>query len=132
MTFLESVGDHLAANGYGTLGTSLFLGRQPAAPDDCTTIFEYEGRAPAETFGAAATAIDYPRLQVMCRAGRDDYPGARDRAVTIRAFLGAITDETISGVRILRIRPNGSVLPLGPDENDRPIVVVNFEVAVLP
>jgi len=131
-TVLEAVGNYLQAQGHGTLGTNLYLGRMPSSPDVCVGVFEYEGGLPDETFGAAATAIDRPRIQIMCRAGRDDYPTARDKAHTLRALVGAITDTTLSGIRIMRIRPVGSVNPLGPDQNDRPLVSVNFEAMVLP
>lgn len=132
MTILEAVGNYLQTQGQGTLGTNLFLGRMPSSPDVCVGVFEYEGAIPSETFGNAATAIDRPRLQVLVRAGRDDYPAARDKAQTIRGLLGAVTQTTLSGIAIMRIRPTGSVNPLGPDENDRPLVSANFEAMVLP
>lgn len=131
-TILEAVGTYLQTQGQGTLGTNLFLGRMPSSPDVCVGVFEYEGAIPSETFGNAATAIDRPRVQVLVRAGRDDYPTARNQARTIRGILGAVTQTTLSGITVLRIRPTGSVNPLGPDENDRPMISVNFEVMVLP
>jgi Bacteriophage minor capsid protein len=132
VTVLEAVGDYLAANGHGTLGTDLFLGRMPETPDLCRAVYEYEGAPPVETMGAAATAVDKPRIQVLCRGGRDDYPAARDEAQEIRALLGAVASVTLSGIVVLRIRPLGSVNSLGPDGNDRPLVTVNFEAFVLP
>lgn len=131
-TILEAIGTYLQAQGHGTQGESIFLGRMPTSPDACITVFEYGGAAPLFTMGAAATAVDRPSIQVMCRAGRDDYPSARDKAQSIRTLLGAVTGASLSGISVLRIEPIGSVNPLGPDENDRPLVTVNFQVHVLP
>lgn len=131
-TVLEAIGTYLEAQGQGTQGTNIFLGRMPTSPDACVTVYEYGGASPLFTMGAAATAVDRPSIQVMCRAGRDDYPAARDKAQSIRALLGAVTGATLSGISVLRIAPIGSVNPIGPDENDRPLVTVNFQVHVLP
>lgn len=132
MTFLEAVGDYLQAQSQGTLGTDLFLGRMPDSPDACVCLFEYSGSLPEMTFGSSGIAIDRPQLQVMTRAGRDDYPTARDKAVTLRNLLTAITNTTLGAFSVLRIEASGSVNPLGPDEKDRPLVSVNFNVMVLP
>lgn len=131
-TVLEAIGNYLQAQGHGTQGVDIFLGRMPTSPDTCVTVYEYGGASPLFTMGAAATAVDRPSIQVMCRAGRDDYPAARNKAAAIRALLGAITNTTLSQVAILRVEPVGSVNPIGPDENDRPLVTVNFQVHVLP
>lgn len=130
MTVLEAIGDYLETQGQGTLGTNLFLARMPESPDSCVTVFEYEGAAPMEVFRSNVTAVDMPRIQVKVRASREDYPVARDKAAAIRDLLGAITNTTISGVSLLRVRPVASILPLGFDQQDRPIVAVNFECYV--
>lgn len=132
MSVLEAVGDYLAAQGQGTQGTSLFLGRMPDQPDVCVCVYEYEGAAPLDTMGGGAFAVDRPRVQVLVRAARDDYPTGRDKALTIRSLLGAVAGQTLSGVSVLRLRPLGGVNPLGPDEKDRPLFSVNFEAVVLP
>lgn len=127
MTVLEAIGDYLQTNGHGTLGTSLFLGRMPETPDACVTVFEYEGAAPLEAFGAGASIVDLPRIQVVVRGARDDYPGARDKAAAIRDALASITEQSISNVRVMRVKALGHVLPLGYDSQDRPTIAVNFE-----
>ena len=130
MTVLESLGDYIDAQTSLTLGTDLFLARLPSSPDACVAVYEYAGNPPSEMLGTGAYAVDRPRIQVLVRGSRDDYPGARDRAQTIRGILAALTDTTVSGVRILRVSSVGAVNPLGADENDRPLVSVNFDVTV--
>jgi hypothetical protein len=137
-TILESIGDYLqntssafgAHTSQGTLGTTLFLATLPESPDVCTAVFENSGTPPAFTMGSGGIAIDYPMLQIICRAGREDYPVARDKIEVIRNLLASITDVTISGVKVLRIEPMGSVNPLGIDPKQRPLLSVNFRCLV--
>lgn len=132
MTVLEAVGDYLAANGHGTLGTSLFLAVMPPEPDVVTCVYESPGYAPIETMGSAPWAVDRAGLQVICRGAQGDYPTVRDRAVAIRTLLAGVTDVTLSGVKVLRITPSGGVMPMGEDGSGRTMVSVNFDAMVLP
>lgn len=130
MTVLEAVGAYLQANGHGTLGTNMFYGRMPDAPDVCIGIYEYEGLQPQETFNDGKFGIEMPRIQIVARASREDYPTARDAAVAARDRLAAVLDQTLSGYRVLRIQAVGGVIPLGYDSNDRPKFAVNLQVTV--
>lgn len=131
-TILEAVGDYLAANGQGTMGTNIFLSVMPETPDAIVAVYENAGNRPYFTMGGAAIAVDRPLVQVICRAVRSDYPGARDKAQTIRSLLGAVTEQTLSGIAVMRIEVQGSISPMGADENLRPLVSVNFECMVRP
>lgn len=130
MGALEAAGSLLASGGIGTTGVSLFLSVLPDSPDVCVAVFEYAGSPPDDVMGAGVPPLDRPRLQVMCRAGRDDYPTARDLCQQARTVLGAVSEVSNSGVRLLRIAPAGSVMPLGNDEHGRPVVSCNFEAVV--
>jgi hypothetical protein len=129
-TILESVGDYLVTNSLGTLGTNLFLGTMPETPDECVAVYENSGSAPMFTMGTGGIVIDYPMIQIVARAGREDYPTARDKAESIRTLLASVLDSTISSVNIMRIEPMGSVNPLGVDSKFRPMVSVNFRCLV--
>jgi hypothetical protein len=137
-TILESIGDYLqntssafgAHASQGTLGTNLFLATLPESPDACTAIYENSGTPPAFMMGDGGIAIDYPMLQIISRATKEDYPTARDKIEVIRNLLASITDVTISGVHVLRIEPMGSVNPLGIDSKQRPLLSVNFRCLV--
>jgi len=129
-TILEAVGDYLQTNGYGTQGTDIFLAVLPESPDACIAVYENVGNAPEFTMGSDPWAIDRPVIQVICRSTRGDYPTARNQAEAIRALLGAVTNTTISTIPILRIESQGSVVPMGEDENQRPMVSANFECMV--
>jgi hypothetical protein len=137
-TILESVGDYLqnTAGAFGThasqgvLGTNLFLATLPETPDACVAIYENAGSSPAYTMGAGGIVIDYPMLQIIARAGREDYPTARDKADNIRLLLSAVLEQTISGIHIMRIEAMGSVNQLGVDPQYRPLISVNFRCLV--
>lgn len=129
-TILEAVGDYLQSASVGVQGSTIFLAVMPESPDACIAIYENAGNRPHFTMGDDPWAIDRPLIQVICRASRSDYPTARNQAETIRALLGAVTEQTISGIPIMRIESQGSVTPMGEDENQRPMVSVNFECMV--
>ena len=129
-TILEAVGTYLQTNNKGTLGTNIFLGILPESPDVCIGVFEYEGLAPMFTMGTAGIKVDRPSVQLLFRATRDDYPTARDAADSSRLLLSAVANQTINSLRILRIEPVGSVMPMGVDKNSRPILSANFRCHV--
>ena len=131
-TILEALGTYLQTQGQGTLATDLFLAVMPESPDACVAVYENAGGRPEFTMGSAAWAIDRPAIQVICRGARGDYPTVRDKAESIRALLGAITDQTLSGINVMRVEVQGSVIPMGEDENLRPMISVNFDCMVRP
>lgn len=131
-TILEAAGDYLVAGGFGTLGGNVFLATMPESPDAMVAVYESSGSAPQFTMGAAAIALDQPSLQVICRGVLGDYPGARDTALAIRSYLGGLANTTVSGIHILRVEPQGSLLPMGDDTNHRPMVSVNFQCMIRP
>ena len=131
-TMLEASGDYLASKGHGTLGTSLVLAVMPEAPDTMVTVYENSGNSPTMTFGSAPWAYEHPAIQIICRAPRGDYPTARDKAVAIRTLLASVTEQTISGINVMRISASGGILPMGEDSNLRPMVSINVDVTVRP
>jgi len=123
-TILEAVGNYLVAQGYGTLGTDIFLGLMPDKPDVCIGVYENEGGTPDFTMGNVL--FDNPSIQIIVRSAPEDYPTARDTAQSIRLLLSQVSNATLSGITVLRIAPVSSLLPMGGDTNDRPHVSANF------
>jgi hypothetical protein len=128
MALLENVGTYLASEiGSLTLGTNLFLGRLPDAPDTCVALFEYGGEAPRSLMGGSSTpALEQPRVQVLTRAVA--YSAARTLAGQIWTALEEILDENLSGVRYHRVAAVQSVFALERDSQDRIILAQNFAV----
>lgn len=128
MSLLDALGDYLVTNSVGVLASTIFLTRMPDSPDVCVTLYESQGAGATKTFGAGVTAVDVPRIRVLCRAGRNDYQVARAKAVDIRNLLGAVRKTTISGVGILTILATSEVYPMGRDGDDRPIIGCDYSV----
>ena len=128
MAILDALGTYLASQGQGTLATNIFLARAPDTPDACVTLYESAGSGPDHTFGAGVYAIDHQRIRVVCRAARNDYPAARDKAVAVRAVLGAVRNTTLSGVVILTILATSEVYPLSRDGDDRALIGCDYTV----
>jgi hypothetical protein len=127
---MEAIGSYLQTNNFGTLGTNIFYGRMQDSPDVQVTIYEYEGGVPYEAMGASGTVVDVPKIQIVTRGTKEDYAAARDTANAIRASLSTISNQTLSGIQIMRVQPQGSVMPLGYDPDDRAKFAVNFRVFV--
>ena len=131
MALLDALGAHLQTQGVGTLATNIFLTVMPDEPDACILIIEDNGVGPTHTFGASSYAIERPRIRVFCRAPRNDYPAARAKAVAVRNALGAIRNQTISGVSFLSVTATSDFYSVGRDGDDRPVVAVDFTGWVL-
>jgi len=125
---LEALADKLNSASVAVTGTNLFIGIMPATPDTCVALYEYAGAAPLEVMRNNAATLERPSVQVLVRAGRNDYPTARDLIADVRDSLTGITDETISGVRFLRVNQISSINALGTDENDRPRFTLSLQV----
>lgn len=124
---LEALADRLTSASVATVGTNLFLGMMPDSPDLCVALFEYAGAPPLEVLRDNDATLERPGIQVLVRAGRNDYPIARDLTNTIRNTLTGITDEEISGVRFLRVSALSAVNSTGTDEKDRPQFTLSMQ-----
>lgn len=132
MAILDALGAYLQTAGVGTLGTSLFLSQLPETPDAAVALYELAPMTPGYTFGAAVTAVERPRIRAVCRAARNDYPTARAKAEQVRAALGAIRSQTLSGIVIECVLDDSGVYPLGLDASERPAIAVTFSAWVRP
>lgn len=127
---LEQLADQLATDGVGTVGTNIYIGLMPTSPDLCLALYEYSGDPPLEAFQDGGASLDQPSVQVMARAGRNDYPSARTLMLNARNSLTAVTNVTIGSVRFLRVRDISAINALGGDEKDRPRFTLSLSVVV--
>lgn len=117
---LEALADRLNSASVAVTATNLFIGLMPSSPDLCVAIYEYSGAAPLEVMNNDSATLERPSVQVIVRGARNDYPTARTLIENVRDTLTAISNETISGVRFLRVMGLSSINALGVDDNDRP------------
>lgn len=127
---LEALAARLQSASVAVAGTDLFLGLMPNSPDECVALYEYAGAEPLEVLVDNTATLERPSVQVMTRAGRNDYPAARALMVAVRDALTDITNETISGETFLRVSQISSINALGVDENDRPRFTLSLQVVV--
>jgi hypothetical protein len=125
---LDALADKLNSASVAVTASTLFIGLMPTSPDVCVALYEYAGSPPMEVFVNNAATIEMPSVQVMTRAGRNDYPAARVLMESVRDVLTGITDETISGVRFLRVNAISSINYLNTDDNDRPRFTLSLQV----
>lgn len=92
-------------------------------PSTCVALIETLGlESPNETFGATGSFNwERPQIQVVSRAGRDDYLTARKNAETVYKILrNQYNDSTgINGTKYHLIKPRTPPHYNGQDENFR-------------
>jgi hypothetical protein len=113
-----------------TLGVNLFLGNLPAeAPNSVVLVQQYEGQPPTFTMGSAVSALENPRIQLLVRGEPEDYPTTYNWAYALRNILGNVTTrQTVDGINLLRVQPQGIPNPMPYDEVKRPRFTTNFQV----
>jgi hypothetical protein len=126
MTFINALADYIQTNNLGTKGTSLFIGYLPSSASLQTVLTEYTGTT-VETL-RTGISLRKSNVQVMTHGVENDYVTPRTRIEAIQTLLCAIQDQTISGVRIIRVLPLGTINALGQNDNQEFEFSANFEV----
>jgi len=110
-----------------TLGTNLFLGRMPDAPDTCVTVYEDSGGVPLDTFGAdSAPPIEQAGVTVHTRAAA--YSTAQALAVDVMKALSKVINETLSSTAYYKIEAIQSPFAYDRDQQDRMLFSNTFNV----
>lgn len=111
------VGD-IAATGGASTGWTIYKSYQPNAPDQVITINELPGSLRDQTEG---TEYEFPGFQIVVRGAELEYDVAR---IKMDEVIAELNNVAISG--FVYIFADASPIPLGYDENQRPIIVLNF------
>ena len=120
---LDELAGYLADQSLGTLGTNLFLGRLPAAPDAAIALRQSGGLPPLESFNSR---VEAPRVQVLIR--ETSYAACRFWAERLFQSFENIANTPLSGVQYLKCESDTSPAFLEQDNNGRYIFVLNLEV----
>ena len=126
MTFVNSLADYIQTNNLGTKGTNLFIGFLPSSQSLQIVLTEYAGTV-VETL-QTGISLKKSNLQVMVHGEKADYATPRTRIEAIQTLFANIQDATISGIRIIRVLPLGTINALGQNENQEFEFTANFEV----
>ena len=127
MAFLTDIATYLDTQLASlTVGTNLFAGVLPETPQTAVALFESTSMPPMETHGTGTRpVIERPRLQVIVRSS--DYAGARSLADDVWEVLQAVSGQTFSGTRYLRIASIDSPQFLDRDSQQRPRFTTNYD-----
>lgn len=131
MAVLDALGARLVSSGVGTLGTDLWLAQMQNSPDASVVLIEQQGGVD-HVFGASVAGTYRHTVLVVARAGRNDYPSARTKMQAVQASLGAIRNQTISGVAFMSVLDTTGLYPAGMDGDERPMVACEFTCWVTP
>jgi len=126
MTFVNSLADYIQTNSLGTKGSDLFIGYMPSSSTLQTVLTEYTGTI-VETL-RTGISLKKSNVQVLTHGGDGDYATPRTRIEAIQTLLCNIQDVTISGIRIIRVLPLGTINALGQNDNQEFEFSANFEV----
>lgn len=112
----------LANDGIATIGTDLFVGREPDKTGQTITVFDTGADQPAEP----KWGRDYFTVQVRVRGTPRDYDATWTKADTVKNRLHSRPAETIDGIVYAGVWALGDLIFLTYDESERPIVVGNY------
>jgi hypothetical protein len=127
---LDDIADYLSSGGMGTVGSALFKGYMPEAPDDAIAVYETGGGFPIHAMNGSAgqAKVERPRVQVVVRSAEDEYAVARQRAHNIFVLLDGLPDRDINGTRYKWGQAVQSPFMLGRDSQRRPLIACNYDL----
>jgi hypothetical protein len=108
-----------------SLGTNLFIGREPSSPRNCATIFDSGGFPPGMNLSGNE---NYYRPSIQIRVRNMSYQIAWQLAYDILNSLHGRAQETWNGTLYTVIRAIDDPAFLDWDENDNCRFVVNFNI----
>lgn len=108
-----------------TFGTDLFIGKEPALPNDCVTIFDTPGGPPQLTLTPGEDYY-YPSVQIRVRS--NVYLTAANLIHDIKVALHGRGHEVWNGTTYELIACSIEPFLLGWDEKDRAWFVTTFKI----
>ena len=109
-----------------TFATDLFIGREPATPPDCVTIFDTPGFARQSTLDGEGDDYEYPSIQIRVR--NKSYTDGMELIQDITTVLHGTSQETWNTTLYSVIMCSSGPALLDWDANNRPRFVVNFNI----
>lgn len=124
MTAETDIAARLAAQGFGTVGTNIFVDYKPPTPDNIICVFGYAGSPPERTHDSSGN--DHPGVQVWVR----NTSAGTCRTTIERVYnnLDGLTNTTLTSTFYPEINAVQSPMPMGKDENGRTEFALNFAV----
>jgi hypothetical protein len=105
--------------------TDLFIGKEPAEPKDCVTIYDYAGYPPYLGLGGEV-GYEYPSIQIRVRNHK--YEDGWDKINEIKDALHGRHGEIWNGTLYTLIKCSSGPALLDWDDNGNARLVVNFDL----
>ena len=122
----KDISDMLVAGSLSlVVGTNLFIGREPEAPNDCVTIFDTPGHPP-EMYYSNEYRYFYPSIQIRVRD--IEYLEGWDLINDIKLLLHNRGQETWNGTLYSAIACTIEPALLDWDQNNRARFVTTFDI----
>lgn len=109
-----------------TPGTDLFIGREPAFPDNIVTLFDTPGGGPWLGMRKEDGRYDYSAFQIRIR--NRGYDEAMSLGWDLVGILHGIGNQTINNTLYTLVEALDDPALLDWDDNNRARVVVNFAI----
>ena len=122
----EDIKNFLVNAGLGlTFASNLFIGKEPATPDNCVTIFDTPGASP-EVFYDKTQNLDYPAIQIRVR--NKSYIAGWNLINNIKEVLHNIGNTIIGDSEYLLIQCSQEPALLEWDDSNRVKLVISFDL----
>lgn len=122
--------DYLVAQSIGDFGGtddwSIYISKEPQAPDKVITIFDVGGPAPGHTFDVSHKPYYHTSIQLRVRG--TGYEETYVKIVAVAELLKSRGKFTDSGIRFERVSIAGDYINLPQDDDARYIFVVNLNI----
>lgn len=107
-----------------TFGTDLHIGREPAKPVDCVTIFDTQGFPPQ--INLTSQGYEYPSVQIRVRGKNYEY--GWEVIERIKTLLHGRAQETWNNTIYTAIACASGPTLLDWDDNGNPRFIINFNI----
>jgi hypothetical protein len=105
---------------------NLFIAKEPSAPHECVTLYDYAGAPPLATMEKLDNIYEHCNIQIRVRS--DSYVDGYRWIHSIFSHLHNVGQTTINGTLYTSILAKQSPFVLEWDNNDRAVFIVNFSI----
>ncbi len=106
---------------------AVYVSREPVAPDSVITVYDTPGTAPNPKY-----LLDFPGIQVRIRGEKELYIDAWNKARDVKDLLLGFGSGDVGDDRIDSITLVGDINHIGYDDNERPLLTLNFNLIFEP
>ena len=121
----DDIADLLEAQAIGTLGTDMFVGKEPAVDTLSILLLDVGGSAPNPLF-----ARDFRDLQIVITGAVNGYSAAYNKAESIKNYLLGLDSQTVGTTVYFAFNMRSDITFVGYDNNDKPKFTLNFRIIV--